>query len=147
MLSAVLGESQHADALVMAAAVADFSVAAAAGNKLKKRDGIPQISLELAPDILSAVASARAETSLPKVVVGFAAESRDLIANAAEKLKSKSLHMLVANDISAADAGFGVETNRVTLLFPDGRTESLPLMSKAGVAEIIIEHLAALLEH
>ena len=147
MLAAVLGESQHADALVMAAAVADFSVAAAAGNKLKKRDGIPQISLELAPDILSAVASARAETSLPKVVVGFAAESRDLLANAAEKLKSKSLHMLVANDISAADAGFGVETNRVTLLFPDGRTESLPLMSKAGVAEIIIEHLAALLEH
>jgi phosphopantothenoylcysteine decarboxylase/phosphopantothenate--cysteine ligase len=147
MLAAVLGESQRADALIMAAAVADFSVANSAGNKIKKRDGVPGITLELAPDILAALASARADGSLPKVVVGFAAESRDLLANAAEKLSSKSLQMLVANDISATDAGFGVDTNRVTLLFPNGHTESLPLMSKAGVAEIIIEHLAALLEN
>jgi len=79
-------------------------------------------------------------------VVGFAAESRDLLENAAHKLKSKGLDFIAANDISASGAGFAVETNRVTLLFADGRKESLPLMSKAEVAETIIERLAALLE-
>jgi len=78
--------------------------------------------------------------------VGFAAESHDLLENAALKLKSKSLDLIAANDISASDAGFAVETNRVTLLFADGRKETLPLMSKNQVAETIIERLAALLE-
>jgi len=78
--------------------------------------------------------------------VGFAAESRDLLENATIKLKSKGLDVIAANDISADDAGFAVETNRVTLLFADGRKESLPLMSKTEVAETIIERLAALLE-
>jgi phosphopantothenoylcysteine decarboxylase/phosphopantothenate--cysteine ligase len=80
------------------------------------------------------------------VTVGFAAESRDLLANASQKLKSKKLDMIAANDISATDAGFGVDTNRVTLLFADGKQESLPLMSKTEVAETIIARLAALLE-
>jgi phosphopantothenoylcysteine decarboxylase/phosphopantothenate--cysteine ligase len=79
-------------------------------------------------------------------VVGFAAESRDLLENATSKLQSKGLDMIAANDISAQDAGFAVETNRVTLLFADGRRESLPLMSKSEVAEAIIARLAALLE-
>ena len=79
-------------------------------------------------------------------MVGFAAESRDLLVNANEKLKSKKLDFIVANDISSSDAGFGVETNRVTLLFPNGKKESLPLMSKAEVAEAVIGHVAALLE-
>jgi phosphopantothenoylcysteine decarboxylase/phosphopantothenate--cysteine ligase len=80
------------------------------------------------------------------VAVGFAAESRDLLSNASEKLTSKKLDMIVANDISASDAGFGVETNRATLLFAKGKQESLPLMSKIEVAETIIARLAALLE-
>jgi len=146
MLAAVLGESGHADALLMAAAVADFSAAQVATNKLKKRDGLPEIRLELAPDILAAVARVRAGGSGPKAVVGFAAESRDLLENAGEKLRSKELDLIAANDISAPDAGFGADTNRVTLLFADGRSEPLPLMSKAEVAEAIIAHLSTLLE-
>jgi phosphopantothenoylcysteine decarboxylase/phosphopantothenate--cysteine ligase len=146
MLAAVLGEGLHADALLMAAAVADFSVAEAAPNKLKKREGLPEIKLVLAPDVLAAVAGASAEGSGPKVVVGFAAETRDLLENASEKLESKRLSFIAANDISTPDAGFGADTNRVTLLFADGRTEALPLMSKAEVAEAIIEHVATLLE-
>ncbi|MEW6031066.1 MAG: bifunctional phosphopantothenoylcysteine decarboxylase/phosphopantothenate--cysteine ligase CoaBC [Chloroflexota bacterium] len=146
MLEAVLAASAKADALIMAAAVADFRPKRAAGNKMKKRDGIPQIPLEATDDILEAVARAKSGKKRPRVVVGFAAESRDLLRNASEKLKSKKLDFIAANDISASDAGFGAETNRVTLLFADGKKESLPLMSKAEVAEAVIARIAALLE-
>jgi phosphopantothenoylcysteine decarboxylase / phosphopantothenate---cysteine ligase len=144
MQEAVLAESTGADALVMAAAVADFRPKTVAENKLKKRDGIPQIELEAAPDVLMAVAGLGSRK--PRVVIGFAAESRDLLENASSKLKSKKLDILVANDVSAPDAGFGVDTNRVTLLFPKAKEETLPLMSKTEVAEIIIAHVAVLLE-
>ncbi len=146
MLEAVLKESSDADALIMAAAVADFRPRQAAENKMKKRDGIPQIELEATEDILEAVAAARSERKRPRLTVGFAAESRDLLENASEKLKSKKLDLIAANDISSKDAGFGVETNRVTLLYINGKQESLPLMSKAEVADAIIERVAALLE-
>ncbi len=129
----------------MAAAVADFRPKQPAGNKLKKRDGIPQIELEATEDILEAVARIKPEKR-PRLTVGFAAESRDLLENAADKLKSKHLDLIVANDISAPDAGFGVETNRVILLDASGKQESLPLMNKAEVADAIVERLAALLE-
>jgi phosphopantothenoylcysteine decarboxylase / phosphopantothenate---cysteine ligase len=144
MKEAVLAESADADGLVMAAAVADFRPKQAAPNKLKKQDGIPQIELEAAPDVLSALAELR--SGRPRRVIGFAAESRDLIQNADSKLKSKKLDMIVANDISASDAGFNVDTNRVTLLFADGRKQSLSLMGKDEVAETVIEQLAKLLE-
>jgi len=143
---AVLAECADADALVMAAAVADFRPKHVAADKMKKRDGIPQIELEAAPDVLKAVAGLRSKEKKPRVVIGFAAESRDLLDNASEKLKSKNLDLIVANDISAADAGFGAETNRVTLLFADGRKESLPLMEKSEVAEVILQTVATLLE-
>jgi phosphopantothenoylcysteine decarboxylase/phosphopantothenate--cysteine ligase len=121
-------------------------VANTAADKLKKRDGLPQITLEAAPDVLATVAKRRLETQRPRAVVGFAAESRALLSNAAEKMKSKALDLIAANDISSSDAGFAVETNRVTLLSPDGRQEALPLLSKTEVAEIIVERAAALLE-
>ena len=146
MLKNVLNESAKADAVIMAAAVADFRPKKTAMNKIKKREGIPQIELEETEDILTAVAEHRSGKKRPQVVVGFAAESRDLLANANDKLKSKKLDFIVANDISSSDAGFGVETNRVTLLFATGKKESLPLMSKAEVAEAVIGHVAALLE-
>jgi phosphopantothenoylcysteine decarboxylase/phosphopantothenate--cysteine ligase len=79
-------------------------------------------------------------------VVGFAAESHDLIRNAKEKLASKKLDLLAANDISAPDAGFGVETNRVILLYPDGRREELPLLNKIEVAGHILTRAAEILE-
>ncbi|MEW5940782.1 MAG: bifunctional phosphopantothenoylcysteine decarboxylase/phosphopantothenate--cysteine ligase CoaBC [Chloroflexota bacterium] len=146
MLEAVVAESAQADALIMAAAIADFRPKRAAASKMKKRDGIPQLTLEGTEDVLEAVARARSGKKRPRVTVGFAAESRDLLANASEKLKSKKLEFIVANDISAPDAGFGVETNRVTLLFADGKQEALPLTSKSEVAETIIARVATLLE-
>lgn len=145
MQEAVLAEAKGAEALVMAAAVADFRPKVVAKSKLKKRDGIPQVELEAAPDILLAVAGMKSRK--PRVVIGFAAESKNLIENASRKLKSKKLDILVANDISAPDAGFSVDTNRVTLLFPNAKEEALPLMSKSEVAEIIITHLGELLEN
>ncbi len=144
MLNAVLAES--ADALIMAAAAADFRSKTVAKDKMKKRDGIPQVELEAAPDILKTVSSQRAEKKRFKVVAGFAAESQDLLENASEKLKSKQLDFIAANDISANDAGFAVDTNRVTLLFANGTKETLPLMSKMEVAEKIVEYTAKLLE-
>jgi phosphopantothenoylcysteine decarboxylase/phosphopantothenate--cysteine ligase len=146
MLAAVLAEAPHADALLMAAAVADFTVAHSATSKLKRREGLPQVKLDLAPDILAAVAEARANGPGPKVTVGFAAETRDLLENAEEKLRSKKLDMIAANDVSAPHAGFGTDTNQVSLLFADGRRQPLPVMNKSEVAEAIIEHIAALLE-
>ncbi|MGZ9235373.1 MAG: phosphopantothenoylcysteine decarboxylase domain-containing protein, partial [Anaerolineales bacterium] len=146
MLEAVLVESSKSDALIMASAVADFRPKNMAKDKIKKEGGIPQIELEGTEDILKTVAGRRSETECPRVMVGFAAESRDLLENAAHKLKSKGLDFIAANDVSAKDAGFGVETNRVTLLFADGRREALPLMSKAEVAEIILGWVSKSLE-
>ena len=144
MLKAVLAES--ADVLIMAAAAADFRPKNAAKDKMKKRDGIPQIELEATPDILKTVSGSPVNKKRFQVMVGFAAESQNLLENAAEKLKSKKLDFIVANDISASDAGFAVETNRVTILFANGARENLPLTSKMEVAEIIIEHTSRLLE-
>jgi len=146
MLEAVATESADSDALLMAAAVADFRPKNMAKDKIKKGGGIPQIELEATEDILKTVAGNGSGTKRPRVTVGFAAESRDLLENAAVKLEAKGLDLIAANDISANDAGFAVETNRVTLLFADGRQEPLPLMSKSKVAEAIIERLATLLE-
>jgi phosphopantothenoylcysteine decarboxylase / phosphopantothenate---cysteine ligase len=146
MLDAVLKACENADGLVMAAAVADFRAKHVADHKLKKRDGIPQIELTVAPDVLGTVAKLRGSLKRLKVVAGFAAESRDLEENASAKLTSKQLNFIAANDISADDAGFAVDTNRVTLLYDDGRRESLPLMGKDEVAEAILERVAALLE-
>jgi len=146
MLEAVTGAIKDADGLVMAAAVADFRVKKVAENKIKKQDGIPQVELEAAPDVLAAVASQRSGLPRLKVVVGFAAESRDLLENAQSKLVSKKLDLIAANDISAGDAGFAVETNRITLLYPDGRSEALPLMDKSAAAQHILNRVAEILE-
>ena len=148
MLDCVLAESADSDALVMAAAVADFRPKTMSKDKIKKEGGIPQIELEATEDILKTVSGrgSAAKRKRPLVVVGFAAESRDLVENATSKLTTKGLDLIAANDISAEDAGFAVETNRVTLLFADGRREALPLMSKSEVAETIVERIARLLE-
>ena len=146
MLESVLAESANSDALIMAAAVADFRPKDMAKDKIKKEGGVPQIMLEATEDILKTVASQRSKDECPRVVVGFAAESRDLLENAARKLKSKGLDFIAANDISASGAGFAVDTNRVTLLFADGRREALPLMNKTEVAEVILGWVSKLLE-
>jgi phosphopantothenoylcysteine decarboxylase/phosphopantothenate--cysteine ligase len=144
MLAAVLEACAGADALIMAAAVADFRPRHASRDKIKKEGGVPQIELEATEDILKAVSGMGVKR--PRVLAGFAAESRDLLGNASIKLESKKLDLIAANDISATDAGFDVETNRVTLLFADGSTESLPLMTKTEVADILMKRIANLLE-
>src|SRR5215216_5176338 len=146
MLDEVLNESVESDALIMAAAVADFRPKNMAKDKIKKEGGIPQVELEATEDVLKTVAGNGSGEQRPRAIVGFAAESRDLLENATVKLKSKGLDLIAANDISASDAGFASETNRVTLLFADGRKEFLPLMGKSEVAETIMERVANLLE-
>jgi phosphopantothenoylcysteine decarboxylase/phosphopantothenate--cysteine ligase len=145
MLRAVLEASPEADALLMAAAPADFRPVAASGQKIKKESGVPQVILEPTPDILTTLAG-RTDSQRPRVVIGFAAETQDLLEAASRKLSAKRLDMIVANDVSAPGAGFEVETNRVTFLSAQGGQETLPLMSKSDVAEAIIERLICLLE-
>mgnify|MGYP000588095242 FL=1 len=146
MLSAVLESVSDADALIMAAAVADYRPEKPVTQKLSKEQGVPQIQLTLTPDILSAVAQLRAHSGFPRVVIGFAAESSDLIEHARQKLTRKKLDLIVANDITAADAGFGTDTNRVTILDPMGNVQSYPLMTKDEVADVILQKLVSLLE-
>lgn len=146
MQAAVLDELPQVDALVMAAAVADFRPSTPASQKIKKESGAPTIQLVANPDILAIVGKQRKEKGYPNVVIGFAAESQSLLENATAKLKSKNLDMIIANDISARDAGFSVDTNRVTLLDTSGKVEALPLMSKEEVAAVIAERLASLLQ-
>ncbi|MBI4770612.1 MAG: bifunctional 4'-phosphopantothenoylcysteine decarboxylase/phosphopantothenoylcysteine synthetase, partial [Chloroflexi bacterium] len=144
MAPAVLAASAEADALIMAAAVADFRPAQAAGQKIKKTaaPGI-HIELEKTVDILAAVAEARDRTHKPPVVVGFAAESQNVVENARDKVRRKKLSLIVANDITAADAGFSVDTNRVTLVDATGGVETLPLLTKAQVADAVLERVEA----
>ena len=142
---AVLKACQSADALLMAAAVADFTPTHPAGQKIKKRAGVPRIELTPTNDILAAVATQRTQSGMPRAVFGFAAETQDLLNNAQVKLQAKKLDMIVANNVSAADAGFAVDTNRVTLLRADGSHEALPLLNKDEVAEKIIQELVKLL--
>jgi phosphopantothenoylcysteine decarboxylase/phosphopantothenate--cysteine ligase len=142
--AAVMAALPGADALVMAAAVADYRPATRAEQKIKKGGDDADLTLPLArtTDILLAV---KDDANRPAVVVGFAAESENLLTNARSKLERKGLDLLVANDITAPDAGFAVDTNRVTLLTPDGGAEALDLQTKADVAAAIVERVAALL--
>ncbi len=143
MQMAVMDRVLDADALIMAAAVADFRPTDAAEHKIKKA-GELTLNLAVNPDILLGVAEQRQTTGSPRVVVGFAAESQNLEAYARDKLERKGLDLLVANDISAADAGFDVDTNRVLIFDRDGaRAESAG--SKGQVAEVVIARVAALL--
>ncbi len=146
MLTAVLEAVREADALIMAAAVADYRPETTASEKLSKDQGIPQIQLTLTADILTAVAHVREHNGYPKVVVGFAAESSDLIERARQKLTRKKMDLIIANDITAADAGFGTDTNRVTLIDPAGNVQIYPLMTKDEVADLILQKIIPLLE-
>ncbi len=146
MLEAVLANIPGADALLMAAAVADFRPVARADQKIKKENGPPEIKLENTPDILKTVSQMKVESGFPRLIVGFAAESQALLENALRKLESKHLDLIVANDITASDAGFGVDTNRVSILAAGGDLQTLPLMSKAEVAENILARLTHLLQ-
>jgi phosphopantothenoylcysteine decarboxylase/phosphopantothenate--cysteine ligase len=148
MLEAVQSSAKSADALIMAAAVADFRPAQVSKQKIKKSakaDEAPTLSLSRTPDILMEVKAQREKVGWPRVVVGFAAESEDLLSNAQAKLKRKGLDLMVANDITAIDAGFEVDTNRVTLIDAKGEPRPLELASKAKIGEAVIRWVAKLL--
>ncbi len=145
MADAVLAAVRDADVLLMAAAVADFRPAQVSQQKIKKEGGAPVIELTPDPDILQLVRKQREVAGKPLVVIGFAAETQDLLANAGGKLTRKGLDLIVANDVSQADAGFAVDTDRVTLLRADAEPEILPLMGKDAVAEEIIVRVEQLL--
>jgi len=146
MRGAVLAASAKADVLVMAAAVADFTPKRPARAKLKK-GSTEGLSLELAPtaDILAEAGARRRRTKRPRVLVGFAAETGDASREARRKLREKGLDLIVANDVTVPGAGFEVGTNRVLVIGAGGAEERLPMMSKDGVAEAVMERVARLL--
>ena len=140
MKTAVAKAVARADALIMAAAVADYQPKTTAKAKIKKET--PSLTLELVrtPDIITEVRG-------KFLRVGFAAESEDVVANARKKLEKKQLDLIVANDITDKKSGFGVDTNKVTLIDKKGKAEKLPLMSKREVADKILDRVVELLKH
>jgi phosphopantothenoylcysteine decarboxylase / phosphopantothenate---cysteine ligase len=145
MAQATAAAASDADVVVMAAAVADFRPAAPAGHKLKKRalGATPAIELTRNPDILAELGAARDGDARP-VLVGFAAETENVVAEARAKLAEKRCDLVVANDVSQPDAGFSVDTNRVVLVEAAGE-HALPLLSKDEVAHAILDRVVELL--
>ena len=142
MHDAVMDRAAAADAVVMAAAVADFRPKAPSAQKIKKADGVPDIVLEPTTDILAALGRAKQPG---QVVVGFAAETTQLAQNAAAKLSAKRVDLMVANDVSAPDAGFEVDTNRALLLGADGSADETPLLTKEQLAGVVLDRVVVLL--
>ncbi|HET9003491.1 MAG TPA: bifunctional phosphopantothenoylcysteine decarboxylase/phosphopantothenate--cysteine ligase CoaBC [Gemmatimonadaceae bacterium] len=142
MRDAVARELPDADALIMAAAPADFRPAEVASQKIKKSSSPAALKLAPTPDILANTIDARRPGS---VVVGFALETTDVVAHGREKLERKQLDLIVVNDATEEGAGFAVDTNRVTLLSRDGADERLPLMPKRELADVIIDRVVRLL--
>jgi phosphopantothenoylcysteine decarboxylase / phosphopantothenate---cysteine ligase len=140
MHDAVMARSAAADVVVMAAAVADFRPVAAADRKLKKADGAPEVVLEPTVDILAALGASK---PAGQTLVGFAAETDDLRANAESKLRAKGADLIVANDVSAPGAGFEHDTNAVVLLSAIGATE-IPLADKRTVAHAVLDAVTTL---
>jgi phosphopantothenoylcysteine decarboxylase/phosphopantothenate--cysteine ligase len=138
MYQAVDNIAAKADALIMAAAVADYRPKSAAKEKIRKGKAGLTLELECTTDILGSVKG-------NFIKVGFAAESSNLLANAKQKLQQKDLDLIVANDIIASDSGFGVDTNRVTIVDRKGKIDSLPLLPKREVADKILDRVAELL--
>ncbi len=124
-----------ADVVVMAAAVADFKPAESSDHKIKKRGGVPEVVLVPTVDILAEMGAAKPGG---QVLIGFAAETDDLEANAADKLTGKNLDMIVANDVSKPGVGFGFDTNEVVVLMADGSRHHVPMCDKHEVARIVI---------
>lgn len=141
MAEAVLRHLERATVVLMAAAVADFRPAETHPGKIRRRDGFSTLKLEPTRDILAEIALRRRPDQL---VVGFAAEADHVLENAAEKLRAKHLDLIVANDVTQEGAGFEVETNIVTLLFPGGRKMPLEKMSKLEVAHRILDEVVGM---
>ncbi len=144
MRTEVLGRSADCDIVIKAAAVSDFRPKSKAASKIKKTEASLHMELEPNPDILSELGAQK--SFKPRVLVGFAAETEDLFVHAREKLEKKNLDMIVANDVTAPDAGFDADTNRVKILYRDHSVEDVPLLSKESVAGLVLDRARSLFE-
>lgn len=140
MRKAVMANLRDATAVIMAAAVADYTPKKAASEKIKKGKASLSIDLEKTEDILSEIGKKKGK----KLLIGFAAETENLVANAKKKLKDKNLDIIVANNVKEPGAGFGVDTNIVTIIDGKGKVEELPKMSKEDVAWRVLDRVAGL---
>jgi phosphopantothenoylcysteine decarboxylase/phosphopantothenate--cysteine ligase len=145
MRDAVLRAAEHADVVIMAAAVADYSPVEAVPEKIAKTDAPLTLTLQRTPDILADLSQLSNRRPTPLVLVGFAAETGDLLRKAREKRARKNVDLIVANDVTTPGAGFEVETNAVTIIGAD-QEQTLPLQSKARVAEAILDRVEQLLK-
>lgn len=145
MHQAVMAHAANADVVVMSAAVADYTVANREPQKIAKQDGLLTLTLTRTRDILADLGNLSSRrTGERPVLVGFAAETHDVVAHAKQKLERKHVDLIVANDVSQAGVGFDVETNAVTLVTRDG-VEDVPLQSKSAVASRILDRIESLL--
>lgn len=142
MHDAVLAKLTAATVVIKAAAVADYRPKQVAGRKIKKDEAVPQVTLEPTPDILAEVGKRKGR----RILVGFAAETEDLVENARRKLQRKNLDLMVANDVSQPGAGFDADTNAVKILDAQGKVEELPLQSKRSVADRVLDRVVGLLK-
>jgi phosphopantothenoylcysteine decarboxylase/phosphopantothenate--cysteine ligase len=144
MHGAVLLHADQADVVVMAAAVADYAPEQRAPQKVTKSDDEVTLVLRKTPDILADLGQRRQTEGKGPLLVGFAAETEDVVARAAAKRERKQVDLIVANDVSRDDAGFDVETNAVTIVGSDG-VEALPLQSKSRVAADLLDRIERLI--
>jgi phosphopantothenoylcysteine decarboxylase/phosphopantothenate--cysteine ligase len=142
MREAVMERFKASTVIIKSAAVADFRPATQADNKIKKKGGPLVLTLERNPDILAEIGKMKGG----RILIGFAMESEDLVANAAAKLKKKNLDLIIANDVKQSGAGFQTDTNIVKILDRKGEIETLPLMDKMQVAERILDRAKRLLK-
>jgi phosphopantothenoylcysteine decarboxylase/phosphopantothenate--cysteine ligase len=151
MCAAATEAFDHADIAILCAAVADFTPCHVADKKIKKQPGQENMSIHLktTTDIAATLGRMKAEEAIgesleaknKKILVGFALETHDEQANAERKLQSKNLDMIVLNSLQDSGAGFGVDTNKVTLIYANGTKKDLPLLMKQEVADAIIDGL------
>jgi phosphopantothenoylcysteine decarboxylase/phosphopantothenate--cysteine ligase len=141
MHDAMTAGAASSDVIIMAAAVADFRPVRAVESKLKKSDGLPAITLEPTPDILAGLGAHR---RAGQTIVGFAAETDDLIANAEKKLAAKGADLIVANDVGAESVGFAHDTNAVTLIRPNHAPRAIALASKAEIAAVVWDEILSI---
>ena len=142
MHDAVLAKLTAATVVIKAAAVADYRPKQVAARKIKKDEAVYEVTLESTPDILAEVGKRKGR----RILVGFAAETEDLVENARKKLQRKNLDLMVANDVSQPGAGFDADTNAVKMLDAQGKVEELPVQSKRSVADRVLDRVVGLLK-
>jgi phosphopantothenoylcysteine decarboxylase/phosphopantothenate--cysteine ligase len=143
MRKAVLAHTGRCSVVIKAAAVSDYRPKKVSQQKLKKAESYDSLELEKTRDILEEIGKKKEG----RILVGFAAETEDLVTHARKKLEEKNLDFIVINDVTKPDAGFGSDTNQVKILYASGEVKELPLMSKEEVSQVILDEVVTLLKH